>query len=146
MKAARKRARSSQTGVRSARKAVRSKPKAKAPADSISAGDASFPQKAEVESFDRVADRCIAIIDDRRKRGTQVAFASAIATILDNAAPITERPAWTLGDSELLVFGKRLQKLQFVSYLDRLRDLLMRREWGDAYYVALQALREAGLA
>jgi hypothetical protein len=74
------------------------------------------------------------------------ACAQAIATILDNGGAITERPPWALGDSELLAFGKRLRKRRFASYLDRLRDVLTRREWGDAYYVALAALREAELA
>jgi hypothetical protein len=114
--------------------------------DSVGAGNGSFPKNAADVGFDRVAERCSALIDGSCKRGTPAACAVAIAAILDNAAAITERPAWTLGEAELLAFGKRLTKLPFRSYLDRLRDVLTRREWGDAYYVALAALREAKLA
>jgi hypothetical protein len=59
--------------------------------------------------LDRGDDHCIALVDDSRKRGT-TAYAHAIATILDSAAAITERPAWTLADTELLAFGKRSKK------------------------------------
>jgi hypothetical protein len=146
VKTARKRSAARKTGVRSTTQAVRSGRKTSGKSDSVGAGAGSFPRNAAGAGFDKGADRCIALIDDSRKRGTNAAYAYAIATILDNASAITERPVWTLGDSELLAFGKRLRKLQFASYLDRLRNLLMQRGWGDAYYVALQALRQAGLA
>jgi hypothetical protein len=140
---ARKRSAAQKTGVRSATRAVRSVRKASPKIDSIGASDGSFPKKTTEAGFDREAGRCIALIDDGRKPGT-TAYARAIATILDNAATITERPACTLDDTELSTFGKRLKKLHFGAYLERLRALLMRREWGDAYCVALRAMSDAG--
>ena len=145
MKTAWKRSQARKTGVRSTAQPVRCNRKTPSKIDSVGAGDGSFPEKTSGAGFDRGADRCIALIDESRKRGT-AAYAHAIATILDNAAAITERPAWALDDTELLAFVKRLKKLHFEACLDRLRALLMRREWGDAYYIALQALRKAELA
>jgi hypothetical protein len=104
--------------VRSTKKGIRS---GRAPGSEpapIDAAGRSFPGNNAQEGFDRVADRCVALIDARRNRGTAAAFPCAIVAILDNAAPIAETPSWELDDAELDHLG----------------------------YVALSALREAGLA